>query len=295
MPEIKALPLNGATTQQLQSIFTIWLIDGVTPELGAAGQQPILSQNSGAPTPTGIGTLVQITANRYYAQINTSALSLAVGDILVTEYLNAGIDQPSPGDTFQVTDPTTNNAQPSLPAAAYLSYVAVAEADVYFSMRLNRPLWVSTLPQQKLMALVEATQRIDRLNYGGKKADPAQLLQFPRGNTYTKPVPPSAPVNQLLFNSIDPFETIVSKDPYVPTDVKIATAELAYKLIDGVDPDVEIDRLATESQGFSSVKTIYNRKYIPEHVLAGIPSPLAWAHLRPYLRDPRTVRITRDS
>lgn len=295
MPEIKALPLNGATTQQLQSIFTIWLIDGVTPELSAAGQQPVLTQNAGAPTTTGIGTLVQIVGNQYYAQINTNVLSLAVGDILTTMFLRAGIDQPAPGDTFQVTDPTTNNAQPSLPASAYLSYVAVAEADVYFSQKLNRPLWPSTNPSDKLKALVEATQRIDRLNYGGKKADPSQFLQFPRGNTYTRPVPPSAPVNALLFNSIDPFETIVSKDPYVPVDIKIATCEVAYKLIDGVDPDEEINRLATESQGFSNVKTIYNRKYLQEHMLAGIPSPLAWQHLRPYLRDPRTVRVTRDS
>ena len=289
---MRLIPLNGAVDTDLTVYFTIWLLDGITPALSEAGNQPYFFINNGSPNTEGIGTLVNITLNQYYAVFTAGVIPWQVGDIIHAGYAHAGITQPAPGDSeFQIVDTTTLVAQPTLPAIAYNSYVSVAEANVYFSQKLNRPIWPSTDPNKQLIALAEATRLIDRLNFGGDKADPNQFLQFPRGNTTVTP--------QIITTQsdidIDPFTTTITKDGVIPTAIKIATCEVAYKLLDGVDPDAEIDRLATESQGFSNVKTIYNRKFIPEHYHAGIPSAIAWGYLLPYLRDPRSFRLSRSS
>lgn len=145
-------------------------------------------------------------------------------------------------------------------------YVEVAEAIIYFSERLNTQAWDNAESGDQVKALATATRYIDRLNFAGEKTDPDQENQFPRGG-----------------------------DTEVPEDIKAATCEIALALLDGVDIEVERNNLDMVSQGFGNVRSTYERNTKPAHILAGIPSIVAWNLLLPYLPDSRLVRVTRVS
>lgn len=137
-------------------------------------------------------------------------------------------------------------------------------ADRYFDNRLRSEPWRRSTMDEKDAALAEATRLIDRFNFAGCKASNEQGLQFPRDD-----------------------------DTEVPLPIELACYEVAIKLVDGYDPDIEADVLAASGQGFSVVRTTYNRDYIPDHLRAGIPSIVAWEHLKPYLRDPFNLSFSR--
>ena len=105
---------------------------------------------------------------------------------------------------------------------------------------------------------------IDNLNFRGKKNSSTQLLQFPRGT-----------------------------DTVVPTDIKIACYEIALRLLDGFDPDFEAENLGSINQGIAGLRDTYDRSFVLDHLRAGIPSPRAWALLKPYLVDPQTILLSR--
>ncbi len=109
-----------------------------------------------------------------------------------------------------------------------------------------------------------ATRAIDRLNFAGDKADDAQALQFPRG-----------------------------EDVSVPKDIEYACYELALAFLDGVDLEQEAQSVGVASDAFSGVRTTYDGDSYAEHMRAGIPSIVAWQYLKPYLRDPREIVISR--
>lgn len=137
-------------------------------------------------------------------------------------------------------------------------------ADRYFDNRLRSEPWKRSTIDEKDAALAEATRLIDRFNFVNDKASNEQGLQFPR-----------------------------TGDTEVPLPIELACYEVAIKLVDGFDPDTEADVLATSDQRFSVVRTTYNRDYIPDHLRAGIPSIVAWEHIKPYLRDPLTISYSR--
>ncbi|NJL71454.1 MAG: hypothetical protein HC888_07460 [Candidatus Competibacteraceae bacterium] len=110
----------------------------------------------------------------------------------------------------------------------------------------------------------DATRRIDRLRFAGCRADSEQENEFPRGS-----------------------------DTVVPDDIKIACCEIAYALLDGQNPEVDINDLAVSSQGFHGVRNAFEREYHLAHIANGIPSAFAWSYLRPYLRDVSEVKISR--
>lgn len=156
-------------------------------------------------------------------------------------------------------------------------YGVVSRADQYFNNRLRNVFWLRASLGDKTSALIEATTIIDTLNFAGIKADPNQLHQFPRA-TYPANFP------NIVLSTIDVV---------VPRDIEYACYEIAIQLLSGVDPDLEVENLATHSQGFSSARTTYERAYILDHIAAGVPSARAWALLKPYLRDPRRLNISR--
>ncbi|HPT70886.1 MAG TPA: hypothetical protein PLE74_01230 [Candidatus Cloacimonadota bacterium] len=143
-------------------------------------------------------------------------------------------------------------------------YITVVDAQAYFSERLHTDAWDDASDTDKLKALIMATRAIDKLNFIGDKADPDQELQFPRGD-----------------------------DENVPTAIKEATCELALRLLDDVDADMEIENTRINSNGISSIQNTYDARVVQDYVLAGIPSPTAWHLLAPYLRDSRELNITR--
>ena len=184
-------------------------------------------------------------------------VSASVGGVAAVEIVWEAALQEPPG-TSTITSITVEEG-----AIVPGQYTSIVEGDTYFAGKLYTQAWDESTDLQKNKAMAEATQRIDRLNFRGKKTG---TLAWPRENT--------------IFEG-------------VPTDIKIATLEVAYALLDGVDPDMEHENLAAVAEGASSMRTTYGRTLVPEHFSAGIPSHLAWLHLRPLLADVRRIKLRR--
>ena len=135
-------------------------------------------------------------------------------------------------------------------------YATYTEGDTYFDEQINASAWTDSVDADKTKALQMATNSIDRLNFRGKKATEAQVLQFPRMD-----------------------------DSDVPQDIKDACCEEALALLDGKDPELELENLRMTSQQYgNNIKSVY-QSTPPEHIIAGIVSGKAWRFLKPYLRD----------
>lgn len=143
-------------------------------------------------------------------------------------------------------------------------YATLNEALIYFNDRMNSEVWYVTEPNTQDRALKTATKIIDRLNFAGSKTDELQENQFPRGS-----------------------------DTDVPQDIKDACCEIAFALVDGVDIEKERENLDMVSQGYGNVRSTYERSMKPAHILAGVPSIVAWHLLLPYMPDPRVISVTR--
>ena len=146
------------------------------------------------------------------------------------------------------------------------TYISRTDADTYFSTRYNTDDWDRSTDTEKTAALVEATQAIDRLNFCGDKYDADQTLEFPRGD-----------------------------DTTVPAAIQEANAEEAARLLSGVDPQDEFDDIFVTAHSFAGAKVTYDRRNPPIHIAAGIMSINAWRLLLPWLRDPRTMNLSRVS
>lgn len=163
-------------------------------------------------------------------------------------------------------------------------YGSVSEANSYFSMILHERAWSRASVTDRPKALYCATQVIDALNFKGSKhpvyeldddasdeeirdAEASQALEFPRGD-----------------------------DTEVPEVIRLSCYEIASSLLDGKDPEVELETLGIVSQGYGTVRTTYNRAQVPiEHLINGIPNAKAWRWLRPFLRDDDAIRLSRVS
>jgi hypothetical protein len=147
-----------------------------------------------------------------------------------------------------------------------ISYADVSTGDAYFSTRTGSDAWDDAESADKEKALNHATRIVDTLNFVGIKADSTQENQFPRhGQTD------------------------------VPDDIIFATCEIALALLDGVNPELELENLSQTNSGYANVKTTFNRDQLPEHILAGVPSSTAWRHLKPWLHDNRNLKLIRAS
>ena len=169
-------------------------------------------------------------------------------------------------------------------------YGTLQGAQDYFTERLHSELWDTVGLDDRTKALKTATRRIDRLAYVGEKnAAAVQRL------TADEPKNPTD-AEILLINAAGETQELEfprGTDTVVPTDIENACYEFAFSLIDGRDPDQELEDLATISQGYSSVRRTRDRSFVHEHLNAGITSILAWQYLKPYLRDSATFRINR--
>ena len=143
-------------------------------------------------------------------------------------------------------------------------YGSVSEADSYFDNRLNSRAWDDAVYKDKQRSLIMATKAIDKLNFAGDMADSTQTLQFPRND-----------------------------DTEVPEEIEFACYEIAIKLLEGVDTEQEAQTIGVMSESYSSVRTTYDGDYVNDHIRAGIPSIEAWGYLKPFLRDPKQLRVSR--
>jgi hypothetical protein len=153
---------------------------------------------------------------------------------------------------------------------------SLAWANSYFSSRrLITVAWDNATNADQLKSLNQASDIINRFNYYGQKLDEAQEHEFPR-------VQPA----ELSTESTDTVAT-------VPDAILRATAEIAYHLLDGWNPDIESDNLGLGGQGISSVRVTYDPNTTPPYKFLGLPSQMVWELLRPYIRDVGTLNVSR--
>lgn len=141
------------------------------------------------------------------------------------------------------------------------SYIDIDTAQLYFDTRLHTEVWDESTFENQNKALVSATRIIDNLNFIGRKTDENQLFKFPR-----------------------------YPDTVIPNNIIYAVCEIALTLLDDIDMENEIDALKSIGFNYATLRTNYNGIY-PEHIMAGVPSAIAWRYLQPYLIDPAELRI----
>ena len=145
-----------------------------------------------------------------------------------------------------------------------MNYLTIAEAQTYFDTRLNTEAWDEANATDRNKALAMSTRIINQFNYLGSKTVDSQTNQFPRGG-----------------------ETEVQQE------ILDACAEIAFNLLDGVEPDLELENVGVVHQGVSSAKTTYDRSFVAEHLANGVPSATAWQMMKPFMVDVNSVSISR--
>lgn len=155
------------------------------------------------------------------------------------------------------------------------AYLTVEQAEDYFASRLNSEAWDEASESDKSKALLAATRRIDGLNFAGLRT--ADMLC--RGDQ----VAPSNPDQPLEF----PRNGATT----IPQEVYQACCEIAFNLLDGVDPELEMQNINTTQHGFASLQETYNPNIVNLAFRHGIPSVTAWNLLLPYLNDPFSITI----
>lgn len=135
--------------------------------------------------------------------------------------------------------------------------VTIAEADTYFLTRLGSDAWNQASSADRTKSIKMATRIIASLN---------------------------------LDESTTDYDTVETAD--FPTDMKEATYEILIKLLDGFDIDDEQNNLRIASERIAG----FSAKYTDDtqlHVIAGVPSLIAWRLLQQYLADPTTIQLDR--
>jgi len=173
----------------------------------------------------------------------------------------------------------------------YTYYGTVNEANTYFTNRLYSTAWEYASESDREKALIGATQIVDRLNFAGHKAAVYDITYDSTGNLVS-PAPTDAALRTAYTSQELEFPR--GTDTEVPDDIKMATWEISYALLDGVDPDMEAENLAVTGQTIASVRTTYDRNNVNiEHIANGVPSAKAWRLLVPFLRDADACKISR--
>jgi hypothetical protein len=171
-------------------------------------------------------------------------------------------------------------------------YGTVDEANAYFSTRLHESAWSDASQDDQPKALLAATKLIDGLNFKGQKHAVWQLMQQARGPLWKHPT--GAQIREANASQVLEFPR--DSDTVVPDDICVACFEIAHSLLDGKDPEAELEALGISQQQFGPVQVSFSRHQPPlEHIANGIPSMLAWRLLRPFLRLDSEVHISRVS
>lgn len=166
-------------------------------------------------------------------------------------------------------------------------YGTLNEADEYFAKRLHEVAWAEATAADREKALIAARAIIDGLNYKGHKHTVYTLLQ----------ANPSASQEQIrAAEASQPLEFPRGADTEVPEAIRVGAYEIAYALLDGKEPEIELENLAISAMGYGAVKTSYERSQLPiEHVINLVPSSAAWRLLKPFLRDSDAIKLSRLS
>ncbi len=166
-------------------------------------------------------------------------------------------------------------------------YGTIYEADTYFAKRLHERTWSQAKAVDHEKALWAATLIIDALNYKGDKHSVYEVLQ-------SNSLAPSDEIRGAEVSQTLEFPR--DADTEVPEAIRVVTYEIAHSLLDGKDPELELEALGIKSYGFQGEATSHNREQVPiEHIINGVPSEQAWRLLRPYLREDDAILLSRVS
>lgn len=173
---------------------------------------------------------------------------------------------------------------------AYTYYGTISEANDYFDNRLHEEAWYGAVVLDRERALIKARQIIDNLNFKGLKHSTYLVVYDTDGELI-------ADVTDAEIRAAEASQDMEfprDADTLIPAQIKFAQWEVAHALLDGIDPDLELENLGIVSQGMASVRTTYNRNHTQiEHLMNGVPSAAAWRYLRPFLRDGDAIKLSR--
>lgn len=113
------------------------------------------------------------------------------------------------------------------------SYVTIADADAYFTTRIDADEWISAADELKEQALVTATQLIDDRPWVGAAVSSSQALAWPR--------------KDVIYYDPKMGQQITIADNEVPSQVKLAVYEQALHLLQNED------LIAQKTQTFESI------------------------------------------
>ncbi len=171
----------------------------------------------------------------------------------------------------------------------YNYYGTLNDANVYFNLRLHEEAWYNAAADDRPKALMKATQIIDALNFKGFKATVFDIIF---DDYYDETGATEAEIREA--EEAQELEFPRGEDTDVPIQIQISCWEIAHALLDGVDPDLDIENLGVVSQGYASVRTTYARSQSQvEHLMHGVPSATAWRYLKPFLRDADEIKLSR--
>ncbi len=166
-------------------------------------------------------------------------------------------------------------------------YGTLEGANTYFTTRLHSDFWYTQSTPDRTNSLYKATSIIEALNYKGRKATVYTVLEADSAATKAE---------VRVAEAAQTLEFPRDADITVPTTINSSCYEIAYSLLDGVDPDLELENLAVQNQSYAGVKMTFDRSLQPtEHISNGVPSATAWRMLRPFLRDSYSIRLSRNS
>jgi hypothetical protein len=182
-------------------------------------------------------------------------------------------------------------------------YGSTIEADEYFASRLHSEPWDDATAADQTKALLTSRRLIDNLAFKGHKHAVWVFLQTtpkpwmdPTNGTFDHKSAEQYHQNERAANASQALEFPRGADTAVPEPIRIAQYELALSLLDGVDPQMELENLAVTAQGHAEVRTHYERNMVPiEHLINLVPNSLAWSLLKPFLRDDQALRLSRVS
>ena len=167
----------------------------------------------------------------------------------------------------------------------------------YFANRLHEFAWSNAKPTDRPKGLILATRIIDTLNFKGNKKSVQDLLTANSCDCDIRDAIDNGCVTAAQVQAASlaqPLEFPRGTDTSVPSIIVCACYELAHSLLDGKDPEIELENLAVISQGYASVRTTYSRNQVPiEHLINFVPNALAWRWLRPFLRDEDAIVLRR--
>lgn len=138
------------------------------------------------------------------------------------------------------------------------SYGTVAEADAYFSDRIDVAAWTDASAEEKAKALVTATKLLDEIEWPGRVVDVDQPLAFPRIGSYFDP---KLGV-EVIFDDVDPPSRLIN-----------ACFELAYHLCnnDGLLDDT--GSVKTINVGSITLENIMSANKMP-HTVKSLIRPI---------------------